>query len=50
MRLPFISRLLRALKLYTGTQFTWRTAWRHAARTPRYQVVARDGFYYIEPR
>lgn len=43
-------RLLRTLKLYLGTRFTWRTAWKQASCTPRYQIVARDGFLYIEPR
>lgn len=43
-------RLLRAIKLYLGTRFTWRTAWKQAAKAPRYQIVERDGFYYIEPR
>jgi hypothetical protein len=43
-------RLFKAIKLYLGTKFTWRTAWRQAVATPRYHVVARDGFLFIEPR
>ena len=43
-------RLRRALTLYFDTRFTWRRCWELAARHPRYQVVARDGFLYVEPR
>lgn len=43
-------RFFRAVGLYLGTRFTWRTAWKHAAAQPRFQIVARDGFLYIEPR
>lgn len=43
-------RLCRALALYRGSRFTWSRCWELAARQPRYQVVARDGFLYVEPR
>jgi hypothetical protein len=43
-------RLLRALRLYLGSSLTWKTARRLAKREPRYQLTARDGFLYIEPR
>lgn len=43
-------RLLRALGQYFGSCLTWRTCWRQAKDAPRFQVVARDGFHYIEPR
>lgn len=45
-------RLARAVKLYLASPYTWRTVWKLSACTaaPRYEVVARDGFLYIEPR
>lgn len=43
-------RLCRALKHFLGSCLTWRTCWRHAKDGPRFQVVARDDFFYIEPR
>jgi len=42
-------RLARALRLYFGSRLTWRTCWRHAKHAPRFRVVARDGFRYVEP-
>lgn len=42
--------LIRALKIYFGSRLTWRSARKLARREPHYQVVARDGFLYIEPR
>ena len=43
-------RLHRALALYLGSGFTWRRCWDLAKPTPRYRVVTRDGFLFIEPR
>lgn len=46
-------RFLRAVKLYLASPYTWRTVWRLSASSAarrRYAVVARDGFFYIEPR
>ena len=45
-------RIARAVKLYLASPYTWRTVWKLSSRTParRYEVVARDGFLYIEPR
>jgi hypothetical protein len=42
-------RLLRAVKFYCSTTFTWRTSWK-VASGPRFRVVPRDGFLYVEPR
>jgi len=43
-------RLLRALRLFSRSPFTWARCWELAKRQPHYQVVARDGFLYVEPR
>lgn len=43
-------RLRRALALYFETRFTWRRCWELAKPEPHYQIVARDGFLYVEPR
>lgn len=45
-------RLFRALAAFftPGSCLTWCTCWRHAKDEPRFKVVARDGFRYIEPR
>ena len=43
-------RLYRTLRLFVGSCLTWRSCRRLAKREPRYQVVARDGFLFIEPR
>lgn len=43
-------RLVRALGLYRRSALTWRRCWDLARREPHYQVVAREGFLYIEPR
>lgn len=43
-------RLGRALAAYFGSRLRWRICWRHAKDAPRFHVVARDGFRYVEPR
>lgn len=43
-------RLCRALSLFRGSRLTWRRCWALARSEPHYQVVARDGLLFIEPR
>lgn len=43
-------RLCRALRLFSRSAFTWARCWELAKDQPRYRIVARDSFLYIEPR
>ena len=45
-----LCRLARAVRLYVCTKLSWSSAWRLAGSARRYQVVARDGLLYVEPR
>jgi hypothetical protein len=46
-----VSRLLRVIRIYLRTKFTWRAAWRATSGKGDFQIVVReDGELYIQPR
>lgn len=42
-------RLLRAVRIYFGSPFTWPTAWRQAKPIGPYHVESRAGELWIRP-